>query len=83
MGGQPGLIQREPLDELKTPTIQREPLDEPKLGDITASSDVGDDRANEVIPQIVTPRQLDSLADKLVPRIKRLMRAEMERGVFR
>ena len=43
--------------------------------------EVKDDIEEARVP--VTPMQLDRLADKLVPRIKRLMRAEMERSVFR
>ena len=35
-----------------------------------------------LLPEI-TSQQLEELADKLLPRIKRIMRAEMERSLFR
>ena len=79
-GAQPGLVQREPLDMDEPPTIQREL---PDTGNAQASSSDEAEKADGEMPQIVSARQLDALADKLVPRIKRMMRAEMERGVFR
>lgn len=82
-GVQPGLIQREPLDNFEPNIIQREPLTENETENDTSSDlqEVKDDIEEARVP--VTPMQLDRLADKLVPRIKRLMRAEMERSVFR
>ena len=62
------------------PTKQRDPLGN---GNTQASSAEETENENEERPQIVSARQLDALADKLVPRIKRMMRAEMDRGVFR
>ena len=79
-GGDTGLIQREPLDAEEPPVVQREPMG---TGNNQASSADESDNESGKMPQIVSSRQLDSLADKLVPRIKRMMRAEMERGVFR
>ena len=80
---QPGVVQREPLDREEPPTVQRSILSSLGSGnDGNSSSDSGGDET-EKMPKIVSAQQLDVLADKLVPRIKRLMRAEMERGVFR
>ena len=74
------MIQREPLDAEEPPVVQREPMG---TGNNQASSADESDNESGKMPQIVSSRQLDSLAEKLVPRIKRMMRAEMERGVFR
>jgi len=76
--GNDGLVQREPMTGSEPDTIQRELLD--------AAGPENDRTAQENIDEARTPvtaKQLDRLADKLVPRIKRIMRAEMERSVFR
>ncbi len=76
--GNDGLVQREPMTGSEPDTIQRELLD--------AAGPENDRTAQENIDEArkpVTAKQLDRLADKLVPRIKRIMRAEMERSVFR
>ena len=72
-------------------TIQRE-LDtksSEKSGKTTDSTDFGflfSDKEKEEIKKEspkVTPRELEILADRLLPRIKRIMRSEMERSIFR
>ena len=65
-------------------TVQREMTEKPK----TDISDIGSDAEEAAAPDKdllpeVTPRDLEKLADKLVPRIKRIMRSEMERSIFR
>ncbi len=82
-GVQTGLVQRELLDSPESETVQREPMaDTGAESDISSASQALEDKIDEArVP--VTAKQLDRLADKLVPRIKRMMRAEMERSVFR
>ena len=46
------------------------------------ASGKSDDDEQNTAPE-VTRRDLDMLADKLLPRIKRIMRSEMERSIFR
>ena len=74
-------------------TIQRE-IAAPESSGVTADANesaADTSTANEAavketiekaIPE-VTPRQLDALAEKLLPRIKRIIRAETERSIFR
>ncbi len=79
-GGQPGLIQREPLESSEPDTVQRAPI---SATETAYENKVSSDEISEDVPKTLTARELDTLADKLVPRIKRMMRAEMERNVFR
>ena len=71
-------------------TIQRELMEGESIRDI--SPDVEDAAVSDKeevsdenleLPQEVTPRDLDILAEKLMPRIKRMIRAESERSIFR
>ena len=48
----------------------------------SASEQTIKDKIIEQLPE-VTPQQLNALAEKLIPRIKRLIRNEMERSIFR
>ena len=71
-------------DRPDSSTIQREMAEKPA----TDISDIGSDAEEAAAPDKdllpeVTPRDLEKLADKLVPRIKRIMRSEMERSIFR
>ena len=71
-------------------TIQRELMQGDDIRDISAEvrdaavsgEEIVSDENTE-LPQKVTPRDLDILADKLMPRIKRMIRAESERSIFR
>ena len=49
---------------------------------VTAGRDLVSSIKDELPPE-VTPQELDILADRLMPRIKRMMRAESERSIFR
>ena len=69
-----GVVQR----EMSSATEAKQVLD---AAENTPAENV-EQKVEAVFPE-VTARQLEILADKLVPRIKRIMRTEMERGIFR
>ena len=78
-GGVTGLIQRESEDN-GSPAPS--PSEKASADQETGSDEAAEEKIHALFPE-VTATQLDTLADKLVPRIKRMMRAEMERSVFR
>ena len=70
-----GVIQRDMLDDVMDKFVNSE-----STGSKTVDDSTGE--VEEILPE-VTPRDLEILADRLLPRIKRIMRAEMERSIFR
>ena len=78
------MIRREYLESEK-PAGSDEPepaaVETPSKDDASAENELNK-RLEELMPE-VTAKQLDQLADQLVPRIKRIMRNEMERSLFR
>ena len=78
------VVQREYLESEKTESrIETEPAaPQSAAKDESPAENELNKRLEELLPE-VTAKQLDQLADQLLPRIKRIMRNEMERSLFR
>ena len=81
-GNASGTIQREMEDS--APAANEKPAEgtDSPAGDKVDGTPAVKDALNDLLPE-VTSKQLDALADKLLPRIKRIIRAETERSIFR
>ena len=74
----------QPSEGKPADVVQREMDTKSSKPDVTniLNDKSAEEQRKELVPE-VTPQQLETLANRLVPRIKRSMRAEMERSIFR